>query len=111
VKTRLSLLNRPLPHGGGGEYGKQQYPIKNYFLGGLGSYTPSKIHGLDNTFQLGVTRTPTSAKNVPETKNAEHAAAVDNDTDVIAAPSESLWPTKDAVSWSGTSSAFSDMLF
>lgn len=84
----------------------QHLPV--LFVGGLGSYTPSKIHGLDNSFQLGVTRTPAASKS--EMKNAADNVMADDDADVITT-SESLWPAKDAVSWSGTTSAFSDMLF
>jgi hypothetical protein len=66
---------------------------------------------LDNAFQLGVTRTPT--RNNSEVKNCENDASQTDGstTEVIMTSSESLWPAKDAVSWSGTTSAFTDMLF
>lgn len=91
-----------------------------FFLltGGLGSYTPSKIQGLDNAFQLGVTRTPSrspGSQNNDPSESTTGKPELDNSQtsngDLIITSSESLWPAKDAVSWSGTSSASSDMLF
>ena len=97
-----------------GHLSKYIFCFTNYFLGGLGSYTPSKIQGLDNAFQLGVTRTPTrNTSNGNGTSNGSEVESNGEKTSdvIITSSSESLWPAKDAVSWSGTTSAFTDMLF
>jgi len=64
--------------------------------GGLGSYTPSKIHLSDSPFQLGVSRTPAAP-----TATSSTAAA--------AAPGPTLVQADHGVSWGRAAS--SDMLF
>lgn len=67
-------------------------------LGGLGSYTPSKIQMTEAPFQLGVSRNKSSsAATASGKKQAESGREV-------------LRPIEDAVSWSGSSSS-SDLLF
>ena len=91
-------------------------------LGGLGSYTPSKIQmdNGDNKFQLGVSRaipnsnssgtktdsTSNGQKSSSNVNNMEHSKHASNGKE----DSVLLRPTEDAISWSGSSSS-SDILF
>ena len=75
-------------------------------LGGLGSYTPSKIQMTEAPFQLGVSRNKSSSA------AAAAAAAGSSVSGKKEAESgrEVLRPIEDAISWSGSSSS-SDLLF
>ncbi len=73
----------------------------NLISGGLGSFTPSKIKGLDNTLQLGVTQTPINSNNNNSNNNRQENPD-SSESDVIR-----MWPKKESDKWSGQSS-FSD---
>ena len=95
--------------------------INFLLLGGLGSYTPSKMDAGDNKFQLGVSRAIPNSKSsgtkMGATSNGQKSSdknvnniesskkAVTNKDDSVL-----LRPTEDAISWSGSSSS-SDILF
>ena len=74
-----------------------------FFLGGLGSYTPSKIPMADAPFELGVSRTTPAA-------NSATAAAAASSGDPPSTPDDTyLRPADQGISWGNTTS--SDMLF
>lgn len=84
--------------------GKEKTGINSNIIGGLGSYTPSKIQmNGDSPFQLGVSRSvPNVHHNTKDLKNVSPGKKNES--------TEVLRPIEDAVSWSGSSSS-SDMLF
>ena len=94
----------------------------HFILGGLGSYTPSKIQmdAGDNKFQLGVSRaipnSTSSATKMDSTLNGQKSSSnvnsIENTKNASNNKEDSvlLRPTEDAISWSGSSSS-SDILF
>jgi hypothetical protein len=96
-----------------------------YTLGGLGSFTPTKMSGFDGSFQLGVTRTtPTITNNssnsinnkleTSTTSNNNNSNNNNNNKSEQGGVHASIksWQKKDSDNWSGQSSfTDTDMLF
>ena len=91
------------------------------FIGGLGSYTPSKIQmdAGDTKFQLGVSRaipnSNPSGKAETSVTNGQkqllsNSSKQSNKIKTTGEDGALLKPTEDAISWSGSSSS-SDILF
>ena len=74
------------------------------FVGGLGSYTPSKSQMSESVFQLGLSR----EQNIGEKYQQKNKSSVTSPSSP-SSPETILLPTDDGVSWG--SSASSDMLF
>ena len=82
-----------------------------WYLGGLGSYTPSKIQISEAPFQLGVSRTSSSSSTSTPTTNSSsnYPASVQSSKAPSSTQETILLPADDGVSWG--SAASSDMLF